>query len=85
MFIVCFADLKVLLASSMSLFCDSQVTLNIATNPIFHECTKHIEIDFYFIGDCILSNELCTTHVHSCDQIGDPFTKALRKAQFHIR
>lgn len=76
------AYLNVKVPQPVKLLFDSMFAIHISKNLVFHERTKHIEIDCHFIREKVFFGMIQLESINTKEQIADLFTKALHPDQF---
>jgi hypothetical protein len=77
-------DIGVSFSHPTPIYCDNHSSIQIANNLIFHERTKHIEIDFHLTRYHLKHGTITLPFVSSSLQIVDFFTKAHSISRFHF-
>ncbi|KAF3651138.1 hypothetical protein FXO37_18152 [Capsicum annuum] len=79
-----FQEQGVQIKQPVDVMCDNKEAIQIEANPIFHERTKHIDINCHFVREIINQNMIKTNHVNTGEQLKqltDILTKALGRNQ----
>ncbi|KAF5454772.1 hypothetical protein F2P56_024412 [Juglans regia] len=71
------AELGCVQSNPTPLHADNTSVIQIAANPIFHEHTKHIEVDCHSIQEVLDTRIISLPHVSTDLRITDVFTKAM--------
>ncbi|CAL1375244.1 unnamed protein product [Linum trigynum] len=73
------AEMGVKIPLPVQVYCDNRSAIHIAENPVFHERTKHIEIDCHITRERLKSGLIKLEHVRTEDQLADLFTKGMTR------
>ena len=55
----------------MTMHCDNQATIYIASNPVFHERTKYIDVNRHITREKVGDDVIATPYVSTRVQIAD--------------
>ena len=66
--------------------CDNQIFIKLLVNPMFHDRSKHIYIQYNHIRGCVKRKIMVLQYIPTEDQDADILTKGLtrRKFEYHI-
>jgi len=65
-----------------ALMVDNQPAIALAKNPVLHDQSKHIDIKFHFLRDCIDGGQIVIEIVETGRQLTDILTKSLERLRF---
>eukprot|EP00253_Pinus_taeda_P018698 PITA_18698 len=63
---------------------NNQSCIKLSKNPIFHDRSKHIDIRYHHLQDCVVKRIMLLLYVSTKEQDVDILTKALSKCKFEF-
>ena len=61
---------------------DNQPAIALAKNPVLHDRSKHIDIKFHFLRNCVDGGQIVIEFVETGRQLADILTKSLERQRF---
>ena len=65
-----------------TLYCDNQSAIELSKNDLYHDRTKHIDLRYHFIRECIQKKLFSLQYISTTEQQADIFTKGLQRGLF---
>jgi hypothetical protein len=61
----------------LELLVDNQSTIALSKNPVFHKRSKHIDLCYHYIRECVDKGRIIIDYIATEEQLVDILTKAL--------
>jgi len=65
--------------SSVTVYNDNQSAQKLATNPVFHKRSKHIDVKYHFVRECVSNNVINIKYQQTNEMVADILTKGLSR------
>ena len=65
--------------NTKTIYEDNQGAIALANNPEYHARTKHIDIQYHFVRECVENGDIKLEYCPTADMVADALTKALPK------
>jgi hypothetical protein len=75
-------DLGFAQSSPTTIYADNLSAMALSRNPLFHNRTKHIDVQYHYIRECVLNTIIEPVHVSSEEMVADVLTKGLARPKF---
>ena len=77
-----YGDVGIPILVPIFLWVNNQSAIALAENPIFHACSKHIEVHHHWVREKIEDGTIKLEYIPMANQIADIFTKPLNSEKF---
>ena len=71
------AELKSEEAGAVTLKINNESAIALSKNPVFHDRSKHIDVRYHFIRECVEEDRVKLQSIKTVEQLADILTKAL--------
>ncbi|CAH9140808.1 unnamed protein product [Cuscuta epithymum] len=78
------ADMGFFISQPVRLYCDNVSASYLTVNPIQHDRSKHIKIDYHFVRERVAHGDLVVKYIPTQFQLADIFTKNLSSQRFNF-
>jgi hypothetical protein len=69
-------------AAPPTLKVDNQPAIALAKNPVLHDRSKHIDVKFHFLRNCVDEGKIIIEYINTSQQLVDILTKSLGRLHF---
>ena len=69
----------------VTVYCDNVSATYLTANPVHHDRSKHIDVDYHFVREMLAKGGLIVRRVPTQSQVADSFTKGLSTDLFTKR